>query len=224
MFDRIRKQRERNLRRREIEKEMRQQKRLPPGQRATLKFPVLHIGRAPQIDLELWSFKVWGAVAEPRMWSWAEFARLPRECVMLDLHCVTQWSKFDTAWEGVSLRTLVDKGWIVPRPEATHVIQIAEGGYKTNLPLSIALQENFLLATHFDGKPLPQEHGFPLRGVIGHIVGRDDLEDVYLWKGAKWLRGLKFVTEDQPGTWEVSGYHNEGDVWREERWGRRWGK
>ena len=123
-----------------------------------------------------------------------------------------------------SISGLIESGLISPKAEATHVIQIAEKGYKTNLPLSIALQDNFLLATHYDGKPLEPQHGYPLRGVMGHIVGRDDLEDVYLWKGAKWLRGLKFTTKDEPGTWEISGYHNEGDVWREERWGRRWNK
>ena len=156
--------------------------------------------------------------------SWAQFQALPRETVTLDLHCVTQWSKFDTVWEGVSLRSLVEMGVITPREDATHLIQVAESGYKTNLPLHIAMQDNFLLATHVNGRPLDPEHGFPLRGVMGHIVGRDELEDVYLWKGAKWLRGLKFATKDEPGTWEISGYHNEGDVWREERWGRRWGK
>lgn len=214
--------RQRNQARRAVENEMRSAGRLPPGQRVTLKFPVLHIGRIPPFDPTNWTLKIWGAVEQPLALTWEQFQQLPRQTLKIDLHCVTQWSKFDTAWEGVALKTLVEQGIVIPKPSATHLIQIAEGGYKTNLPLSIALQDNFLLATHYNGKPLEPMHGYPLRGVIGHIVGRRDLEDVYLWKGAKWLRGLKFTTQDQPGTWEMGGYHNEGDVWREERWGRRW--
>ncbi len=223
MFKKISKLRKKNNQRREIEKEMKQAGRLPPGQRATLKFPVLHLGRVPEYDLSQWSLKILGAVEKPTKLSWEEFQQLPRTTVTLDIHCVTQWSKFDTVWEGVSLKTLTEFGYVKPTENATHIIQIAESGYKTNLPMSVMLQDNFLLATHFNGQPLAPEHGYPLRGVIGHIVGRKELEDVYLWKGAKWLRGLKFMTKDEPGTWEVSGYHNEGDVWREERWGRRFG-
>ncbi len=135
----------------------------------------------------------------------------------MDLHCVTRWSKFDTVWEGVSVRTLVEQGLIQPEPTAKFVMQHAEFGYTTNLPLEVVLQENFLLATHFNGEPISPDHGYPLRGVIGAIPGRQDLKDPYLWKGAKWLRGLEFMTEDRPGFWEMAGYHNEGDAWKEER-------
>jgi len=96
-------------------------------------------------------------------------------------------------------------------------MQHAEYGYTTNLPLDVALQDNFLLATHYDGHPLTPEHGHPLRGVIGSIPGREGLKDVYLWKGAKWLRGLEFMAVDRSGFWEAHGYHNEGDVWKEQR-------
>lgn len=223
MRDKIGRWRQQNRERRLLEEAMRRAKRLPPGQRATLKFPILHLGKVPQFNPDTWRFKIWGAVEEPRFLTWDDFQKLPKQKVTLDLHCVTQWSKFDTVWEGVSVRTLIDQRFLKPKADATHVIQVAEGGYRTNLPLSVVLQDNFLLATHYNGKPLEPEHGFPLRGVIGHVVGRHDLEDVYLWKGAKWVRGLKFTTKDEPGTWEMGGYHNEGDVWREERWGRRWG-
>lgn len=225
MLDRLAKwrtdSRQRNAQRRELEQEMHAAKRLPPGQRVTLKFPVLHLGKVPPFDPTTWSLKLWGAVEQPMMLSWADFQKLPRRPVTLDLHCVTQWSKFDTLWEGVALRDLIDETGIKLHDDVSHLIQVAANGYKTNLPLSIALQDNFLLATHYNGQPLDPEHGYPLRGVMGHIVGRKELEDVYLWKGVKWLRGLKFTTEDQPGTWEVGGYHNDGDVWREERWGVR---
>ncbi len=221
LFNRLQKWRAQSKDRKALEADMRQQKRLPPGQRLTLKFPVLHIGRRPTIDLETWSFKIWGAVETPIKLTWQQFQALPRTQLEIDLHCVTQWSKFDTTWEGVSLKTLREHGLLTPTPDATHILQVAEGGYTTNLPLSVAMQDNFLLATHFAGEPLTPEHGYPLRGVTGHIVGRHELEDVYLWKGAKWLRGLKVMTKDQQGTWEVGGYHNEGNVWAEERWGRR---
>jgi DMSO/TMAO reductase YedYZ molybdopterin-dependent catalytic subunit len=137
----------------------------------------------------------------------------------MDLHCVTRWSKFNTGWEGVSVRDLVDRGLIRLKPSAKYVMQHAEYGFTVNLPLEIMLAENFLLATHFDGQPLEPEHGFPLRGVVGAIPGREDLVVPYLWKGAKWLRGLEFMAQDRLGFWENAGYHNEADVWKEERFG-----
>ena len=210
--------------RREREAQLKKEGRVPPGQRLTQKFPVLHIGPIPPFDPASWIFKIWGLVDRPVRWTWDEFQQLPRTKITLDIHCVTQWSKYDTVWEGVSLQSLLDAGYFQIKPEATTVLQHAEKGYTTNLPLSQMLQDNFLLATHYNGEPLTPEHGYPLRGVTGHIVGRRDLEDVYLWKGAKWLRGLQFLAEDKPGFWEVAGYHNEGNVWKEERNGRRWGK
>jgi DMSO/TMAO reductase YedYZ molybdopterin-dependent catalytic subunit len=99
------------------------------------------------------------------------------------------------------------------------VLQHAEYGFTVNLPLEVVLADNFLLATHFNGQPLAAEHGAPLRGVVGYIQGRDDLKTTYFWKGAKWLRGLEFLETDLPGFWEQAGYHNEADVWKEERFG-----
>lgn len=199
------------------ENKVRKEGRLPPGQSLTQKFPVLHYGPVPDVDLSTWEFRVWGDVEEEVRWTWEEFNQLPITEVTMDLHCVTRWSKFNTTWLGVSLKTLVDQGFIQPNPTAQFVIQHAEFGYTTNLPLEVMLQDNFLLATHFDGKPIPLDHGYPLRGVVGHIVGREDLSDPYLWKGAKWLRGLEFSPQDKPGFWENAGYHNRGDIWKEER-------
>jgi DMSO/TMAO reductase YedYZ molybdopterin-dependent catalytic subunit len=138
----------------------------------------------------------------------------------MDIHCVTRWSKFDTTWEGVSLRTLVDEGFIKLTKDAQHLLQHAEYGFTVNVPVEVALAENFLMATHFNGEPLTPDHGYPLRGVVGHIPGRDELESPYLWKGAKWLRGLEFLKEDQLGFWEQAGYHNRANVWKEERFAR----
>jgi DMSO/TMAO reductase YedYZ molybdopterin-dependent catalytic subunit len=191
--------------------------RLPPGQALTSGFPTLHYGPIPNFNPSTWDFRIWGAVEEPAIWTWDQVLDLPRVKIRLDLHCVTTWSKFDTEWEGISPKMLVEGGLITPTPEARFVMQHAEHGYTTNLPLDIFLQNNFLIATHYDGKPLTPEHGYPLRGVTGAIPGRGDLQDRYLWKGAKWLRGLEFMTEDRLGFWEANGYHNQGDVWQEQR-------
>jgi len=194
--------------------------RLPPGQSLTSGFPTLHYGPIPQFNPSTWDFRVWGAVVEPRIWTWDQVLELPRTQIRLDLHCVTTWTKLDTVWEGIALKTLVEEGWISPKPKAKHIMQHADFGYTTNLPLNVALQENFLLATHYNGHPLTPEHGYPLRAVIGTIPGRANMKDVYLWKGAKWLRGLEFMTRDQLGFWEAHGYHNEADVWKEQRTAR----
>lgn len=196
---------------------MKPEHRLPPGQFLTDQFPVLHYGPIPEFNPSTWNLRIWGAVETPITFTWDQILDLPHTRVRLDLHCVTTWTKLDTEWEGISLQTLVSGGWITPKPEARYLMQHADHGYTTNLPLEVALQENFLLATHYDGQPLTPEHGYPLRAVIGAIPGKSELKDVYLWKGAKWLRGLELMTSDQLGYWEANGYHNEGDVWKEQR-------
>ncbi len=206
--------------RRKHEEDVRREGRLPPGQSLTLKFPVLHYGPVPSFNPETWNFRVWGEVEAERRWTWDEFQQLPRTKIVMDIHCVTRWSKFDTEWEGVSVRTLVDEGFIRLKDTARYVIQHAEYGFTANLPLEVVLAENFLLATHFNGEPLTPEHGYPLRGVVGYIRGREDLKTPYFWKGAKWLRGLEFAAEDRLGFWEQAGYHNDADVWKEERFAR----
>lgn len=205
------------FRRKEDEERYEKEGRLPPGQSLTQKFPVLHYGPVPRFNPATWDFRIWGEVEVPLRWSWDEFQGLPRQKLHMDIHCVTHWSKFDTDWEGVSVRTLVDQGLLKLKPSARYVMQHAEYGFTVNLPLEIVLQDNFLLATHFDGQPLPPDHGYPLRGVIGHIPGQEKLITPYFWKGAKWLRGLEFLTHDQLGFWEQAGYHNRADVWQEER-------
>lgn len=205
------------FRRKEEEERVKQEGRLPPGQSLTQKFPVLHYGPVPPFNPATWDFRVWGEVEEEASWTWDEFKQMPRTKLVMDIHCVTRWSKFDTEWEGVSLRTLVDQGLIKPRPAARFVIQHAEFGFTTNLPLEVMLAENFLLATHYNGERLTPDHGYPLRGIVGHIPDRDELPAPYFWKGAKWLRGLEFTIEDRLGFWEQAGYHNQADVWEEQR-------
>lgn len=201
------------------EERMRSEGRLPPGQSLTQKFPVLHYGPVPPFNPATWDFRVWGEVEQPLQLGWDEFNQLPRTRLVMDIHCVTRWSKFDTAWEGVSVRTLVENGLIKPLPTARYVLQHAEYGFTANLPLEVVLAENFLMATHFDGEPLTPDHGYPLRGVVGALNDQPDLPTPYFWKGAKWLRGLEFMTQDRRGFWEQAGYHNDADVWEEERFG-----
>jgi DMSO/TMAO reductase YedYZ molybdopterin-dependent catalytic subunit len=207
------------FRRREEEDRLQKEGRLPPGQSLTQKFPVLHYGPVPGFNPATWDLRLWGEVKEEVKWNWDEFNQLPRTKITMDIHCVTRWSKFDTVWEGVSLRTLIDQNFVEILPSARYVLQHAEYGFTVNLPLEVILQDNFLLATHYNGEPITADHGYPLRGVIGNISDRSDLKTPYFWKGAKWLRGLQFLAQDQKGFWEQAGYHNEADVWREERFG-----
>lgn len=215
MFDRFRQ-------RRREEEQVKSEGRLPPGQSLTRDFPVLHYGSVPKTDLSSWTFKIFGLVEQEKSWSWETFNQLPRTRVTMDIHCVTRWSKFDTTWEGVSLRTLVDEGIVTPKPNANFVIQHCEQGYTTNLPLDIMLMDNVLLATHFDGAPITPEHGYPLRVVIGSFADRREEKSAYFWKGGKWLRALEFRAEDQLGFWERNGYNNEADPWQEQRYSYRW--
>jgi DMSO/TMAO reductase YedYZ molybdopterin-dependent catalytic subunit len=206
--------------RKEEEQRIISEGRLPPGQALTQKFPVLHYGPIPRFEPSTWDLRVWGEVEEEVRWSWDQFNELPRSSIEMDIHCVTRWSKFNTGWEGVSLKTLIDEGLIKLTKDANFLVQHAEYGFTVNVPVEVALGDNFLFATHFDGEPITADHGYPLRGVVGHIPGRDDLESPYLWKGAKWLRGLEFLREDKLGFWEQAGYHNQANVWKEQRFGR----
>lgn len=201
------------------EERVQKEGRLPPGQALTQKFPVLHYGPIPKFNPQEWDFAIWGEVEKPLRLSWQEFNDLPKTSLTMDIHCVTRWSKFDTHWEGVSLQTLLNLGLVKIKPAARFVLQHAEYGFTANLPLEVVLAENYLMATHYDGVPLTPDHGYPLRSIVGAIPDRKELEVPYFWKGAKWLRGLEFRTDDEPGFWEQAGYHNRGDVWKEERYG-----
>jgi DMSO/TMAO reductase YedYZ molybdopterin-dependent catalytic subunit len=181
--------------------------RLPPGQHLTEKWPVLHAGSIPDVDLATWTFRVWGEVEAPLELTWEQFNELPRASNTQDIHCVTRWSRFDTRFEGVHWRE-VEK-LVRPKPSARFAIAHAEHDFTANVPISFLRDENALLATHADGEPLTEEHGAPLRLVI---PGK------YFWKSAKWLRGIELTAVDRPGFWERYGYHNDADPWREERY------
>ena len=185
--------------------------RLPPGQYQTAKWPVLHYGGVPRVDLATWEFTVTGEVEEPRRWSWDEFTRLPRKTVHCDIHCVTAWSRFDNTFEGVAASEVLGHARV--RPTAAFVMVHSYGGYMTNLPLPALLDEDVVFAFAHDGKPLAPEHGGPCRLVVPKL---------YFWKSAKWVRGLELMREDQPGFWEQNGYHMHGDPWKEERYSDPW--
>lgn len=210
------------LNRRQEEQKARESNRLPPGQSLTQKFPVLHYGPVPKVNLATWDFRVFGLVEEEVTWNWEDFNKLPRTKVLMDIHCVTRWSKVDTTWEGVSVAALIEEGFIKPKPEARFVVQHCAHNYTTNTPLELAMQPNFLLATHYDGQPLTPDHGYPLRAVVGSFADRSEKSTAYFWKGGKWLRGLEFLAEDKLGFWEKAGYHNEADPWQEQRFSRSW--
>jgi DMSO/TMAO reductase YedYZ molybdopterin-dependent catalytic subunit len=179
--------------------------RLPPGQYATDDFPVLSAGPTPIIPLEEWRFELSGRLAEPRSWTWKEFRALPTEEVTADIHCETKWSKIDSAWTGVSIDTLLRELDI----DAKFVLAHSYGGYSSNLPIEDVTGGKAWIAFAFDGKPLELEHGGPARLLVPHL---------YFWKSAKWVRGLELRDTDKPGFWEMFGYHNYGDPWREQRY------
>ncbi len=180
--------------------------RVPPGQYVTEKFPVLSHGPTPRIELGTWRFRIFGLVEEELTLSWQEFQALPQIAVTRDFHCVTQWSRMDNLWEGVTARDLVKLAR--PKPEAGFVMAHCYGGYATNLPLEVFLEEDVLFAHRREGEPLEPDHGGPLRLVVPSRYG---------WKSAKWVNGLEFMVEDRMGFWEQLGYHSNGDPWREER-------
>jgi DMSO/TMAO reductase YedYZ molybdopterin-dependent catalytic subunit len=179
--------------------------RLPPGQYLERGFPVLSAGPTPRTPLDRWSFEVSGAGVAQRTWSWAEFNELPAADVTCDIHCVTKWSKFDTRWAGVPVDTLLGGD----PPAGSFVIARSDGGYTTNLPIADVTGGRAWVVHRFDGRPLDPEHGGPARLLVPHR---------YFWKSAKWVRGLRVVDEDEPGFWEMLGYHHRGDPWLEQRY------
>lgn len=183
--------------------------RLPPGQYLTDRFPVLHAGVVPSVDLDLWDFTVMGLVEEEATWSLADIKAMPTSEVVSDIHCVTKWSKLDTRWGGVRVVDFMKQ--VRLQPEASHVLVQAEHGFAANLPLEDFLADDNLLAWKFGGEDLAVEHGAPLRLVVPHL---------YFWKSVKWVRSLRFLDHDVAGFWERNGYHMYGDPFREQRyWG-----
>ena len=194
-----------------LEKRMRAEGRLPPGQSASIKWPVLHVGAPPRFDPATWDFKAGGLVESPLTLSWAEMIALPRRAVTTDFHCVTRWSTFDNRWEGVPFREILARAR--PKPEARYVMALGHVdekryGYSTNVPLADLDRDDVLLAMRRNGEDIDAEHGGPLRLLVPHL---------YAWKSCKWIRGVIFMAEDKAGYWEDAGYHMRGDPFAEER-------
>jgi DMSO/TMAO reductase YedYZ molybdopterin-dependent catalytic subunit len=166
---------------------------------------VLSAGPTPHSPLSQWSFTIDGEVEKPVSWSWDEFTALAAETVTVDIHCVTKWSKLDTAWRGVSVDTLLQS----VDTAAQFLTAWSDGGYTTNLALEDVSDGKAWVAYEYDGRPLDPEHGGPARLLVPHL---------YFWKSAKWARGLTLTRGDEPGFWETYGYHNHGDPWLEQRY------
>jgi DMSO/TMAO reductase YedYZ molybdopterin-dependent catalytic subunit len=181
--------------------------RLPPGQHLTEKWPVLHAGVVPKVDLATWEFRVTGQVNEPLLLTLDQLRALPPTEVTTDIHCVTRWSRFDARFKGVHWRELAKL--CAPKPSARFVIAHAEAGFTSNVPLAALEDEHALVVYEADGEPLTPDHGWPLRLVV---------PSKYFWKSAKWLHGLELSSTDKPGFWERYGYHTDADYWKEERY------
>lgn len=183
------------------------QDRLPPGQYHTKKWPILTYEPTPTFDPGAYRFKVWGEVEHPFELSWEELLSLPRVQLTADFHCVTTWSRYDNTWEGVHIREIL--GRASPTADAQYVMVHSFTNYTTNLPLASLDDEDVLIAFKHDGEELEPKHGGPVRLIIPKL---------YAYKSAKWLSGLEFLTEDRPGFWEIRGYSNSADPWKEERY------
>jgi len=186
--------------------EIRSENRLPPGQRLVNNFPVLDLGVKPEIPLDRWELKIGGHVENPTVLSWAQFMELPQFRDTSDFHCVTTWSQFDMAWEGVSFFSLVDL--VRPKASATHVFFKSYDGYSTNNPIESLMDDDVLVAHRWNGAPLAVEHGGPARVIVPKR---------YAWKGAKWIREITFMDRDILGFWELRGYSNTADPWTDDR-------
>jgi len=183
--------------------------RLPPGQHEVKNWPVLDLGVQPKIEPWTWTLTIDGLVETPLNWSFQDFLSQPQFKDVSDIHCVTAWSRFDNHWEGVSAAHILSV--VQPKPAANHVVFHSYDGYTTNLTLANFADPDVLLAYKWEGEQIPRNHGGPVRAIVPKY---------YFWKSAKWLKRIEFVDRDRPGFWEQRGYHNEGDPWREERYGR----
>jgi len=184
-----------------------EESRLPPGQHLVRNWPILDLGQTPNVAREVWRLDITGVVEFPTSWTWHDLISAPQTHKVSDIHCVTSWSRYDNNWDGVTTHDLMEA--VQPKPDATHVLLTSNDGYTTNLSLEDFSSPEALLVHSWEGQPLPLDHGGPVRLVVPHL---------YFWKSAKWLRRIEFATADHPGFWEVRGYHNHGDPWREERY------
>ena len=186
------------------------EERTPPGQTLTAKWPVLHYGNVPKVDPNRadWELKVFGLCDEPYELTYAQIRAMPAIDVVCDMHCVTHWSRLNNTFTGVPTKSIIDRA--KPKPNAKFVMCHSEAGFTVNVPLAEFTADDCILAYQWDGKDLEPDHGWPLRGLVPRL---------YLWKSAKWIRGIELRATDAPGFWEQNGYHIHCDPWTEERFG-----
>ncbi|HEV7267213.1 MAG TPA: sulfite oxidase-like oxidoreductase [Falsiroseomonas sp.] len=182
--------------------------RLPPGQRLVQDFPVLDLGVQPDVNPVNWRLRIEGLVMAPLRLTLEEFMALPPAERVNDIHCVTQWSRYDNSWHGVPVQDLL--AMARPKDEARFVALTSYDGYTTNLAMDDFARDENLFAHSWAGAKLERQHGGPVRLVVPHL---------YFWKSPKWVTRIELLREDRPGFWEVRGYHNRGDPWMEERYG-----
>jgi DMSO/TMAO reductase YedYZ molybdopterin-dependent catalytic subunit len=151
--------------------------------------------------------RVHGLVGAPLELDYAALLKLPQVEQHADVHCVTGWSVLGARFKGVAVALLAERAKVSSR--ARHVVFEAAHGYTANVPLAEATADDVLVTYRMDGKPFSLPHGAPVRALV---------PDLYFWKSAKWLTGIRFVADDEPGYWEVRGYHNHADPWKEERY------
>tara|TARA_B110000116_G_scaffold203563_1_gene178627 strand:+ start:728 stop:1336 length:609 start_codon:yes stop_codon:yes gene_type:complete len=180
--------------------------RIPPGQKLTEKFPVLTYGDIPNIQSKDWTFTIDGLVKTNTIYNWNEIMSIEQIVLTKDFHCVTQWSRLDNVWEGIKVKDLINKAELLPN--AKFALIYCYGGYTTNLPTKVLLDEDVLLAHKHDGRALLPEHGGPIRLIVPKL---------YAWKSAKWIKGIKLIETEELGFWENLGYHSYGDPWKEQR-------
>ena len=187
---------------------------LPVGQHEVKNWPVLDLGDQPEIPLDSWTLEIGGLVESPFTLTWPQFLALPQAEDVSDFHCVTTWSRHDNHWGGVTFGTIAEIA--VPKPEAQFVLctgyDVMPGSdipYTVNVPLARALDADVLLVHTWEGQPLPREHGGPCRMITPKL---------YAWKGAKWIRKIEFLAEDQKGFWERRGYSNSAEPWFNDRY------
>lgn len=181
--------------------------RLPPGQHLVQNWPILDLGLRPDTTPASFRLRVDGAVDAPALWDFPQLMAQKQTEAVSDIHCVTTWSRYDNRWSGVATSDLLET--VRPKSGAAFVVLHCDDGYTTNLALADFAAPGAMLVHAWEGRPLASEHGGPVRLVVPHL---------YFWKSAKWLKRIEFRTKDEPGFWEVRGYHNRGDPWNEERY------
>ena len=186
-------------------------KKLPPHQAlvAEGKWPI--IGEAaPRESEEPWTLTLSGLVAQEKIWSLEELRRRPQIERVVDIHCVTRWSKLGARFSGLSLRSLLSDCDLHSSAAFLSFRARSEAGHHSSLKLSDIEGLDPMLALSYEGRALEKGHGGPLRLVV---------EGRYFYKSVKWVEAIEVLAEDRLGTWEGgSGYHNLGDPWLEQRY------